>query len=270
MKKVIDAFLFFNELDMLDFHLHEMYDAVDYFVIGECHETFAGNSKKLLFELNKARYAKFADKIIHLVIERCPEEHTAWEREEFQRDSLMKGIETIPELKDSDVILVTDVDEIVDAGIFNDMPPIETDTVYALEQDVYYYNIHSRFKEKQCFSRLCNVGLARNHGFQHIRFRMRARIIRQAGWHFSYFGSAESIATKIKNFAHQDLNTKQIVDLDRIQDVIDAKVDLFGRNQLKAEKYQIDHVEVADNKYLPKFYEMILGCEHWELMKPDH
>jgi beta-1,4-mannosyl-glycoprotein beta-1,4-N-acetylglucosaminyltransferase len=268
MKKVIDAFLLFNELDMLEFHLHAMNDSVDYFVIGECTETFAGNSKELLFDLNRDRFSKFADKIIHVTIEDSAASATAWEREEFQRDALLRGITTIPNLKNSDIILVSDVDEIVDENLLNTIEPILTNTVYALEQDIYYYNLNSRFREKQCFTRLCNVGLAKKHGFQHIRFRMRARILRPGGWHFSYFGNPASIATKIQNFSHQDLNLPHIIDENRIQHVINNGTDLFGRNQKKPEKYQIDHISTTDNDYLPKHHHMLIDCEKWQLNKP--
>ncbi len=37
--KVIDCFIFYNELDMLKFRLNELNDIVDYFVIVECTKT---------------------------------------------------------------------------------------------------------------------------------------------------------------------------------------------------------------------------------------
>ena len=39
MRKIYDCFTFFNELDLLDIRLNEIYDKVDYFVISESNKT---------------------------------------------------------------------------------------------------------------------------------------------------------------------------------------------------------------------------------------
>ena len=40
---IVDSFIFYNELDMLEFRLTELNDVVDYFVIVEATHTFSGN-----------------------------------------------------------------------------------------------------------------------------------------------------------------------------------------------------------------------------------
>ena len=45
--QIYDCFLFFNELEILDIRLHEMYEHVDKFVLVESVETFRGNLKPL-------------------------------------------------------------------------------------------------------------------------------------------------------------------------------------------------------------------------------
>jgi len=66
--KIYDAFLFFNELDLLEIRLNILNEYVDYFVIVEAVETFSGLPKKLFYEENKARFEKFKHKIIHYVV----------------------------------------------------------------------------------------------------------------------------------------------------------------------------------------------------------
>lgn len=66
--KVIDCFIFYNELDMLKFRLNELNDIVDYFVIVECTKTFANADKELYFENNKEQFSKYLDKIIHIIV----------------------------------------------------------------------------------------------------------------------------------------------------------------------------------------------------------
>ena len=268
MRKIIDTFLFFNELEMLDFHLHAMNDCVDYFVLGESTETHAGNEKDLYFDMHREKYAQFADKIIYVEIEKSSIRNDAWGIENFQRDALLRGIEQVPDVQASDIVLVADVDEIVDETLLNSLSPIKNNAVFALEQDIYYYNINSRFREKQYFTHLCNVGLARERSLTDIRNNMRARILRPGGWHFSYFGSPATISTKIQNFSHQDLNQPRVIDQTRIQSVIDSGIDLYGRNQKKPEKYKIDKIPIEENEYLPRHYEKLIGCENWPHRKP--
>jgi len=240
MSKIVDTFLFFNELEMLDFHLHEMNDIVDYFIIGESEETFSGKAKPMLYLENASRYEQFAHKIIHIPIK----------------------------AQTNDILIVSDVDEIADHNTLRKISKIPLDLVYTLEQDTYYYNINSRLAERQCCTNLCSVSYARNHSLQEIRFRTRAAILRPGGWHFSYFGSAKSIVTKIENFSHQDLNKPQIKNLDRIETVINNGADLYGREQNKPEKYQINHISINENNYLPKHYKMLIGSQNWQLQDP--
>ena len=47
--KLVDCFTFYNELDLLEMRLEEMYDIVDNFVIVEATKTFVGKEKKLFF-----------------------------------------------------------------------------------------------------------------------------------------------------------------------------------------------------------------------------
>ena len=48
--KIVDCFLFYNELDLLKFKLKELNDIVDYFVLIESKYTFVGNEKELYYE----------------------------------------------------------------------------------------------------------------------------------------------------------------------------------------------------------------------------
>ena len=65
--QVYDCFPFFNELELLEVRLGELYDHVDKFVIVECTETYRGKPKPLYYAENKNRFEKFSDKIIHIV-----------------------------------------------------------------------------------------------------------------------------------------------------------------------------------------------------------
>lgn len=95
--RIYDAFMFNSELDMLEvraapcmgnsamhgcavmgepglacaaqIRLHELYDVVDYFVITECRVTHQNAPKPLYYGDNRARFAKFEGKIIHIALD---------------------------------------------------------------------------------------------------------------------------------------------------------------------------------------------------------
>ena len=65
--KIYDCFMFFDEEMLLDLRLNIMDKYVDKFVITEATYMHSGESKKLLFDINK--FSKFKDKIIYIVVQ---------------------------------------------------------------------------------------------------------------------------------------------------------------------------------------------------------
>jgi beta-1,4-mannosyl-glycoprotein beta-1,4-N-acetylglucosaminyltransferase len=61
---IIDAFTFFNELDILEARLKYLDNIVDYFLIVESNVTFSGKSKSLILQENIDRFSKYKKKII--------------------------------------------------------------------------------------------------------------------------------------------------------------------------------------------------------------
>ena len=66
--KIIDSFIFYNELDMLKYRLSLLNDYVDYFVLVESNYTHSGKLKELFYEKNKELFAEFNHKIVHKMI----------------------------------------------------------------------------------------------------------------------------------------------------------------------------------------------------------
>ena len=56
--KIIDCFIFYNELDMLTYRLNILNDVVDYFVLVESNHTFVGKEKPLFYQDNKHLFEK--------------------------------------------------------------------------------------------------------------------------------------------------------------------------------------------------------------------
>lgn len=232
-------------MEILKLHLEEMYDVVDKFVIVESTTTFTGNNKILFFNENKNKYAKYIDKIIHIIVDDTPRTNNPWNAETFQRNAIDRGIQKI-KLNDDDIIIIGDVDEIPDSDTISRNPqslPI------SLEMDLYYYNFACRMKDKWYGSKVLPYGLYKKNP---IPDRLRGFSFNKqpkGGWHLSYFGTPEFISNKISNFSHQEFNNNAYNDIKKIKYKIDNKLDLFNRDDVIIEK--------TNSPYLPKNYRIV-------------
>jgi len=113
MKKnntIFDCFVFFNELDILDIRLNTLGPLVDYFVLVESTHSFTGQPKPLVYDENKARFSRFHDKIIHIIVDDMPRDaQSTFVREAHQRSAIGRGLKMAAP---DDLIIVSDVDEI--------------------------------------------------------------------------------------------------------------------------------------------------------------
>ena len=66
--KVYDCFPFFNELDVLEIRLKELWDVVDVFVLAESNLSHSGKPKEYIFENNKERFSQWMSKIRHIKV----------------------------------------------------------------------------------------------------------------------------------------------------------------------------------------------------------
>lgn len=110
MPRLFDCFCFFKELDLLEVRLKELSPVVDRFVLAESTLDFSGNPKPLHFADNRERFAAFADRITHIVVDdRPPNEGERFAFQHHQRDQLVRGL---TDATPNDAILISDLDEI--------------------------------------------------------------------------------------------------------------------------------------------------------------
>jgi len=254
--KIIDCFMFYNELNMLNLRLHELYDVVDYFVLVESTKTFTYNDKKLYFDDVKDKYKRFLNKIIYVLVDDMPDGRDNWGRETHQRNSIMKGLARL-QLNDDDYIIISDVDEIPDKNRIKELRSnqVSYQTPVRLFQDFYYYNINCK-SDKLCTT----ATLLRKKcldKYSSIDSMIRNRLPETPdkwGWHFSYFGDISFIINKIKSFSHSEYDLPQFTNPDDIfKKIIECK-DLFDRDVPNHRFYFIDE---KDNDYLPEQYKLL-------------
>lgn len=142
MPKVYDCFTFFNELDLLEVRLNELDGVVDRFVLCESPYTFRGQPKPLVFQENRARFARFLPKIEHVVVDDLPlggrkKEHDYFKKERFQRNALARGLH---DAAPDDYVILCDVDEIPRASVIEAIVRANgPKAVHLLEMDYYTY-----------------------------------------------------------------------------------------------------------------------------------
>jgi len=257
MPKIIDCFIFYNELKMLKFRLTELYNTVDFFIVVESTYTFSGKKKELFFENHKNEFSEFKDKIIHVIVEDMPNNDNAWYNEFHQRKSIDRGIKML-NLNDKDIIIITDCDEIPNPKVINQIKVSGiTEHIHTLEMEMYYYNLECRGKDYiwqyaklltyKTYNKQRDPQYIRNHGNMKIQ---------HGGWHFSYFGDVSFIKNKIKHFSHQELNSEKYLNDVLIQTQINNCDDLFFRDNKNVHNFQ--KYPLSENKNLPKNYKMLL------------
>jgi beta-1,4-mannosyl-glycoprotein beta-1,4-N-acetylglucosaminyltransferase len=151
----------------------------------------------------------FAPKITAIALDRFPDHvATPWAREFHQRDAAAAAL---PELcGEDDLVLITDVDEIVDAraleGFDGDFARLH------MPLHRYFLNYRPAPKSPQRNGRagaIWRAGMLAGYGLSYARARLSrlekdwARIP-AAGWHFSSLGGAEEVARKQASYAHQE------------------------------------------------------------------
>lgn len=220
--KIYDCFPFYNELDLLDLRLAELYNHVDHFVIVEATTTFQSTPKQLFLKDNWDRYAQYHDKMIHIVVDDAPGDPDAWVNDIFQRNAIMRGLDGAdPE----DICIIGDADEI--------LRPETIDHIRANPKDIMgfrmpYFNFKLNYmlvnnnESYHVWTVACRRKfLEAPDAFRGTRFNLTQlpmnyeddtiRMYEHAGWHFTYLGDTEFVKNKIRSFAHTELNNDQVL-----------------------------------------------------------
>ena len=219
---IYDCFPFNNELDILELRLEMLGGVVDRFVLSESTKTHTGHDKPLHFSDNRGRFAKYLDRIVHVVVRDNPSDPDPWVRERFQREQLMTGL---VDCKADDVILISDLDEIPDPALIVSLAGQSGVTVFEQHNCCYFMNLTMSYWHG---TRALRYDELKAMGPNAAR-QSAGRILPRAGWHFSYLGGTDTVLKKLSNTAHQEYNTEHFSDRDRVAAAIETGSDLFSR-----------------------------------------
>jgi len=254
--RIIDAFIFFNEIDTLKIRLSLLYEKVDTFVICESNITHSGLKKNYNFLDHKNEFSQWMDKIVFIKFE--PDttnldfskkdlsynpSSVTWKIEIEHRNCLAKFLST---QESDDIAVVCDVDEIWNPSFSDFLRAGQIRHEAArLEMQFHYYYLNcigiGENNSKWAYPFFAKVGyINSNSNLSKIRLQATLPIIENAGWHFSYLGGAKKVSEKINAFAHQETNTQEINNLKHLQECINLGIDHLGRVDYEWAFYPID------------------------------
>jgi len=220
MTLVVDAFPFFNELEMLEIRLNVLDAVVDRFVLCESTVTFSGRRKPLWYADHRSRFTRWADRIVHVIVDDTPDTGAdRWARERHQRDRIARGLEG---LRADDVVMLSDVDEIPEPSLV----AARRRGVFCQRYAMYYLNTLQPRERWVGTVALYAFQLAA-HGAENVRARRGTfEIVEDGGWHFAYAMPPDRIRDKLGAFSHAEHDTAP--NAAAVESRRDALVDLFG------------------------------------------
>jgi beta-1,4-mannosyl-glycoprotein beta-1,4-N-acetylglucosaminyltransferase len=253
-KKIIDCVLYNGELDILKLRLQLYNELVDEFHITEANQTFTGIQKNDLLEsLIEIELKPFSQKIYYHLITELPESNSPWDKEYFLRE---KSLE-LASPKDDDLVIVSDVDEILNLDYV--LKNYNHDKINVVEIDCFYYYYNLASNEKMDASLLAiysllkdkKIGKRYNFCSEEERNFMLANGGRTGG-HFTYqFGSEiDKYIKKVKSFSHQEYNNDFYLNPQKLKFLIENEMDIFHRFKFQYKKSNL-------KKTFPKLNEII-------------
>lgn len=245
--KIYDCFTFYNELDLLEIRLNELYEVVDKFVIVEANRSHQNKPKEYLFLANKDRYLKFLDKIIYVSVDGSNFCDDTWYNEKFQRSKIKEGLISADE---DDIVFISDLDEIpskeaVNFVVSKNLFPC------CFWQVLHYYYLNTIVSQNGNELNSGTVAMTKSEFFKNTnacrdpsyKWANDVAQIKNSGWHFSFLGNANNMFNKIQNYAHSEYNN---ITEEESNNRISALKDPFERDDFK--------IRIENNlSYLPNY-----------------
>lgn len=239
---IIDYFPFFNERELLELRINLLKDHVDHFVICEANKTFTGipkefSLKRLIKALDLPSHMITVVELDvpedldlpieeHDIISMYPEDRgdvisiKAMARDRAQRNGLMQVLD---QFNDDDWVIISDCDEIINPNHIDFALNVARNTpnhiiklplinLYGRADLRPFFRDGSPFIWRTAMS-ICQKQVVAQTTPHRIRCEyatpmecvkptLDGKIFDEFGWHFSWMGGAERVATKSRSYAH--------------------------------------------------------------------
>ena len=259
--KIYDCFMYWDEDLLLNLRLNILDKYVDYFVIVEGNRTWQDNPKKFKLKLNKLK--KFKKKIIYIRVTDFPKSKNPWIRENFQRNSIMRGL---IKANKNDLIMISDLDEIPNPSAIRYFDSKMRYAVFKQNHYHYKFNLQSEVQPSWHGTRICTKEYLKSpQWLRELKFKIRPfwridkfslnNIISNGGWHFCNLKSPKQLLYKYQNLCETDDKyvfmqkiSQKYLSESSIKKKIKKGLDLIGRNEI----YKFKKIDKTFPKYLLK------------------
>ena len=277
--KIIDTTTFFEESMMMDIRFNILDPYIDKFIVCESRYTHSGKTKKINFNVDD--YPKFKNKIIHLILEKEPDNlikkqdlgahekrFNSIQRIKDQRNYIKR---MLSEFSPEDYIIYSDNDEIPNLNS-NQFNKSQKDIIL-FKQLFFYFKFNLLYDKmfwvgtKACKKKkLKSLSWLRNIKLKKYPFwrldtlfsetkQVNLDIIEDGGWHFTNLKTAEEMYEKFMNFGHHDEFRLSGLTVKKIREKIKNKEMFYDHfaDQSSTSKWRSDYkLKKYDLSLLPK------------------
>jgi len=243
--------LYDKEADHLLTYLAELGDLVAAVVVVEAPVTFSGRPKPLGFKQASRQFARWGDKLVHVVVEDLGDVEDAWDKEARSRAA---GLMAVRRLSPSaqDWVMALDVDELVShraaSALTKCFLPHAGARLLRLGLRTSAFAVSCRFDPAQLagedkvfampWEMVERIGISRaarvrQWGMGHLG----TVVVPDAGWQLKWMLSLRETVLKVEAFSHQELNTAHVKDPDSIRRAYREGTDLYSRQGQPACSY---------------------------------
>ena len=299
--KILDAFLFFQELDLLEIRLNYLDKYVDKFLIVEACQTFSGNPKKFIFEENAQRFEKFLYKIEYYKINdfhhdyasvqnylsnlgtlthkkiseilnqhnHYSKDHLNWVLDSYHRECIHFALQKVA--ADDDIVFLSDLDEIPSKYVFSQKQiNLFKKNLRVCRQKEFRYFLNY-YKDSDWLGTI--AGTYKSIKYQSLNMlRIDSKIDRKiihkdvitnGGYHFTSCGDILLIKEKIKSWGHQEFNNDVVYK--NIEKNIATGQDIFqreiGTNLIRIDVTEIDYFDESMSLLLLNYKHLLSSNE---------
>ena len=277
--KIIDTTTFFDEKLMMEIRFNILDSYVDKFVVCESKYSHSGLEKKINFNMND--YPKFKKKIIHLVIDKEPDNLISKRdqsiaekrlnsviRIKYQRNYIM---EVLNQFSSEDFIIHSDNDEIPNLDNFDLLNSKNKFVIF--KQKIFYYKLNLLLPSLDWYgSKACklknikdidNLRAIKNKKYPFYRLdtlfsklkHQSLEIVNEGGWHFSNLKNIDDLEKKYLNDENHSEYEAQGFTIERIKNNIKNRVIDYNHEAKKDsnERFKQTKLDVAKTDILPKY-----------------
>ena len=219
---------------MLEVKIAETARYVDEYVLLESSVSTTGHQKPLHFEEARQRFSMYESKISHVKLNESGPGPDSWAREAYMRHNLFTGLRNV---RDGDVVIVTDVDELVRPEILRSLKECtgyeDRGNFLQFLMKLYYYSFNLVHPSPWNLVKGTIWNTNRNLTANDVRGASQiAHVFHDSGWHCSCcFSTIRAVRNKIKHYTHTELTGNPAVSSkEHIVRVVRRGEDLYDRS----------------------------------------